>query len=335
MLAGSVAVSAWLLTPLQGTQRSVDVFLTLAFSAAVLVAYHFPIHLRVSSKIYMTGIVFFLMAVLLPLPLAVTAAFISTLAAETSARVKTGVVGAIVLVRGWQRAAWRDREWDNRDMGHEGSKAPLVRASPSAACMVQCVKYMPSSCKHSYQTKFFPCRSSTDNEVSNRCEHKNDKPACPGVKPGASGSDETTPGPQAPVGTPLSYVHSFRGQQGAYTAKNLPAQNLALRAPHPNVPETALSAEQSHDVWGVNGRRDYDANSRVAAGWYESRVPAHGHRLSASNEIGYRGLLLLASVLPFNEAGHLRPALAPVRTGGNDESERVSTRHERTRLSAG
>jgi putative nucleotidyltransferase with HDIG domain len=90
-LAACLSLAAWTLTPLPvDAHQTVGVVLTIVLSMAVVVAYHFPIHLRVSSKVYMTGIVFFLMAVLLPLPFAITGAFLSTLAAEISTRAATG-----------------------------------------------------------------------------------------------------------------------------------------------------------------------------------------------------------------------------------------------------
>jgi putative nucleotidyltransferase with HDIG domain len=67
-----------------------DTILTLALVAAALLTYHFPIHLRLASKVYMCGVVFLLMAGLLPVPLAIAAVGLSAVAGELSVRSSTG-----------------------------------------------------------------------------------------------------------------------------------------------------------------------------------------------------------------------------------------------------
>jgi putative nucleotidyltransferase with HDIG domain len=92
VFALAVVAALWLLLPIP--TRSFDAerntLLTLALAVAALSAYHFPIHLRLSSKIYMCGVVFFIMSALLPVPLAVTAVGLTCLAGEISVRSRTG-----------------------------------------------------------------------------------------------------------------------------------------------------------------------------------------------------------------------------------------------------
>ena len=96
--AGSVLVSSvllvavWLADPRSGRAAG-DMratILTLLFVAALLLSYQFPIHIRLGSKVYMSTVVYYLMATLLPLPLAVAAAGLGCLAAEISVRARTG-----------------------------------------------------------------------------------------------------------------------------------------------------------------------------------------------------------------------------------------------------
>lgn len=93
--AVAVALSAlgasWLLDPLSPTSMSLtrDTVVALALTIAMLFTYHFPIHLRLSTKVYMSGVVNFLLAALLPVPLAATAAAFGALAGEVSVRGRT------------------------------------------------------------------------------------------------------------------------------------------------------------------------------------------------------------------------------------------------------
>jgi putative nucleotidyltransferase with HDIG domain len=82
----------WLLVsiPSRSFDAERNTLLTLALVAGGLSTYHFPIHLRLSSKVYMSGVVFFLMSALLPIPLAVTAVGLTCLAGEISVRSRTG-----------------------------------------------------------------------------------------------------------------------------------------------------------------------------------------------------------------------------------------------------
>ncbi len=57
-----------------------------ALAAAIVVAYQYPIHIRLHMKVQLSTMVYYWMAVLLPLPLAITAAALGTLAGEVSVR---------------------------------------------------------------------------------------------------------------------------------------------------------------------------------------------------------------------------------------------------------
>ena len=86
-LLGSWAVAP---RPASSARAEVDTILTLVLLATALLTYHFPIYIRLSSKVYMCGVVFFLMASLLPVPLAIAAVGLSTVAGELSVRSRTG-----------------------------------------------------------------------------------------------------------------------------------------------------------------------------------------------------------------------------------------------------
>jgi putative nucleotidyltransferase with HDIG domain len=83
---------SWVVTPLpaNSTGAEIHTILTLVLLVTALLTYHFPIHIRLSSKVYMCGVVFFLMASLLPVPLAIAAVGLSTVAGELSVRSRTG-----------------------------------------------------------------------------------------------------------------------------------------------------------------------------------------------------------------------------------------------------
>jgi putative nucleotidyltransferase with HDIG domain len=108
LVAAGLTALSWATVALASATRSLDMdtVLTLLLGATVLLTYNFPLHLRRGSKVYMSGVVYFLVACLLPLPLALSAAAIGCLAGELSARSKTGnypsdivtIVGRLVLI---------------------------------------------------------------------------------------------------------------------------------------------------------------------------------------------------------------------------------------------
>jgi putative nucleotidyltransferase with HDIG domain len=108
LLAAVFLTIAWVTTalPSAGGRLDTDTVLTLLFGATVLLTYNFPLHLRRGSKVYMSGVAYFLVACLLPLPLALSAAAIGCLGGELSARSTTGnypsdivtIVGRLVII---------------------------------------------------------------------------------------------------------------------------------------------------------------------------------------------------------------------------------------------
>src|SRR5919204_1147074 len=96
--AGTVALAlvalavAWITAPMRiGGPETVPVMLTaLGLVIALVVANRFPIPIRRHSKIYMGSVPLYLLAVLVPPPLAATAAGVGTLLGELSMRVRRG-----------------------------------------------------------------------------------------------------------------------------------------------------------------------------------------------------------------------------------------------------
>src|SRR5919201_4359687 len=96
--AGTVALAllalavAWIRAPMRiGGPETVPVVLTALFlMGAIVVANRFPIPIRRQQKIYMTSVPFYLLAVLVPPPLAATAAGVGTLLSELSMRARRG-----------------------------------------------------------------------------------------------------------------------------------------------------------------------------------------------------------------------------------------------------
>jgi putative nucleotidyltransferase with HDIG domain len=88
LVAGAVILAAWVVTPTHpgAGETSIDTLASLGLGGALLVAYHYPIHIRLGSKVYMTTVIYFLLATLLPLPLAVTVALLGALGGEVSVR---------------------------------------------------------------------------------------------------------------------------------------------------------------------------------------------------------------------------------------------------------
>src|SRR5437868_8168553 len=68
---------------------SVTLF-ALGLVAAIVVAYRFPIQIRRKTKVYMSSVPFYLLAVLVPPPLAATAAGVGALLGELSVRSQRG-----------------------------------------------------------------------------------------------------------------------------------------------------------------------------------------------------------------------------------------------------
>src|SRR5919202_1784267 len=96
--AGTVALAlvalaaAWITAPMRiGGPETVRVtLLALFLMGALVVAYRFPIPIRRQQKIYMTRVPVYLLAVVVPPPLAATAAGVGTLLGELSMRTRRG-----------------------------------------------------------------------------------------------------------------------------------------------------------------------------------------------------------------------------------------------------
>src|SRR5579871_5957236 len=91
-VAVPVLVLGWLVLVLQKAQLQDPLTLLLAVSlmAALILSYRFPIHIRLSSKIYMGSAALYLMAVLLPPVLAATIAALGTAVGEAAVQSRTG-----------------------------------------------------------------------------------------------------------------------------------------------------------------------------------------------------------------------------------------------------
>ena len=91
-LALLALAAAWTRAPVgRGRPETVSVtLLALCLVAAIVVAYRFPIHLRRKTKAYMSSVPFYLLAVLVPPPLAATAAGVGALLGELSVRTRRG-----------------------------------------------------------------------------------------------------------------------------------------------------------------------------------------------------------------------------------------------------
>jgi len=81
LVAGALSLGIWVVEPIDGraTRNGSVTLLALALLAALLLAYQFPIHIRLSGKVYMSTVVYFLMAMLLPVPLALGTAGLGSL----------------------------------------------------------------------------------------------------------------------------------------------------------------------------------------------------------------------------------------------------------------
>jgi putative nucleotidyltransferase with HDIG domain len=88
LVAGVIILGAWGLTPAPQSahEMELDTLVSLGLGGALLLAYHYPIHIRLGSKVYMTTVLYFLLATLLPLPLAVTVALLGAVGGELSVR---------------------------------------------------------------------------------------------------------------------------------------------------------------------------------------------------------------------------------------------------------
>src|SRR5947209_12845761 len=82
---------AWLGWASRGEQESVLIgLLTVGLVVAVVLTFQFPIHVRHNTKIHMNSVPLYLMATLLPPPLAATAAGLGMLTGEISVRAERG-----------------------------------------------------------------------------------------------------------------------------------------------------------------------------------------------------------------------------------------------------
>jgi hypothetical protein len=88
-LATLTLAAAWLLPGTARTDPTTTV-VALALVGAIYAAYQFPVHLRTHTKVCMTGVPYYLLAVLLSPALAATAAGIGALAGELSVRTARG-----------------------------------------------------------------------------------------------------------------------------------------------------------------------------------------------------------------------------------------------------
>jgi HD-GYP domain-containing protein (c-di-GMP phosphodiesterase class II) len=67
-----------------------SLLLALGLAGAVVLAYRYPVHLRLHTKVVLASVVYYLIAVLVPPPLAVLAAGLAALAGELSQRAQSG-----------------------------------------------------------------------------------------------------------------------------------------------------------------------------------------------------------------------------------------------------
>jgi signal transduction histidine kinase len=96
--AGTVALAlvalavAWIRAPggIGGPETVPVALLTLGLVIAIVMASRFPIHIRRKTKVYMASVPFYLLAVLVPLALAATAAGVGALLGELSVRAQRG-----------------------------------------------------------------------------------------------------------------------------------------------------------------------------------------------------------------------------------------------------
>jgi HD-GYP domain-containing protein (c-di-GMP phosphodiesterase class II) len=91
-LAVIVLFAGWMGSTFGGTPilNIGNTLLALGLIVALIVAYQFPIQIHYHQKMYMGSVPYFLMAVLLPAPLAATAAGLGTLLAELAVRQRRG-----------------------------------------------------------------------------------------------------------------------------------------------------------------------------------------------------------------------------------------------------
>lgn len=78
--------------------------MAVCLSAAVVAAYHYPIHVRRKIKVSLASIPLYLIATLLPPPLAVTAGVIGVLVSELSVRARRGTTMSTLLGGVWRWA---------------------------------------------------------------------------------------------------------------------------------------------------------------------------------------------------------------------------------------
>lgn len=76
----------WFITVQHGGTDAAALLVAVALGVAVVAAYHWPVHLRPNTKIYLASVPYYLLAAHLPAPLAATAASLAALAGELSVR---------------------------------------------------------------------------------------------------------------------------------------------------------------------------------------------------------------------------------------------------------
>ncbi|HLJ68995.1 MAG TPA: HD domain-containing phosphohydrolase [Chloroflexota bacterium] len=91
LVAGGLLVASWLVTLAHGTQLDArNSLLMLSLFAALILSYHFPVHVNAATKVYMGSIVLYLTAALLPPAIAASAIGVGILAGELSICQRTG-----------------------------------------------------------------------------------------------------------------------------------------------------------------------------------------------------------------------------------------------------
>lgn len=105
-LAGMVVAVSWINTmgvPGSAAGQPANLLLALCLVAATVAAYQFPIHIIPKTKIYMASVPYYLMAVLLPPPLAATAAGLAALSGEASVQTKRGTTAGQIAAETGRR----------------------------------------------------------------------------------------------------------------------------------------------------------------------------------------------------------------------------------------
>lgn len=106
LLAGlAVAASwAWMSDRASRGANAANLVLCLTLAGAVVAAYQFPLHIRPNTKLYMSSVPFYLLAVLVTPPLAAVAAAAGALVGETSVRARRGTLPSQIATEVGRRA---------------------------------------------------------------------------------------------------------------------------------------------------------------------------------------------------------------------------------------